>query len=118
MTKVKIPKRVAGVKVPKKVRRQAKKALKATENPVVRKFAAAAIGAATQSGTERVRRWEQADHRSVDRIDVKIDGERIVETIRSAALEGINRFLEGFEEGLRKAARESGEDDPGRHKRG
>ncbi|MGZ8349531.1 MAG: hypothetical protein ACXWU2_05845, partial [Allosphingosinicella sp.] len=113
MTKVKIPKRVAGVKIPKKVRKQAKKALKATDNPVVRKFAAAAIGAAAQSGTDRVRRWEQAGSRSVDRIDVKIDGERIVETIRSAALEGINRFLAGVEEGLRNAARESGEAEPG-----
>ena len=40
--KTKVPKRVGGVKVPKKVRKQAKKALKLVDATVVRDFAIAA----------------------------------------------------------------------------
>ena len=39
MAKVKIPKRVAGMKIPKKVRRKANKAVRMAESPVVREFA-------------------------------------------------------------------------------
>src|SRR5688500_20197041 len=53
MAKVKIPKRVAGVKIPKKVRRRAKKAVRMAESPVVREFAAAALGAASRSNEAR-----------------------------------------------------------------
>lgn len=113
MAKVKIPKRVAGVKVPKKVRKQAKRALKATESDSVRRFAAAAIGAAAKAGTAQARRWDAADRRTGGlAVGVKIDGDKVVETIRVAALEGIQRFLEGFEEGLRNATRRADEEDP------
>lgn len=117
MTKVKVPKRVAGVKVPKKVRKQAKKALKAAENPMVREFAAAAIGAATKAQAQARARsarpgsgasGEAAPARAVARID----GDRLVEAVRVAAADGLRRFLEGFEEGLRTAsaaAREGGD---------
>ena len=60
MAKVKIPKRVAGVKIPKKVRKKANKAIRMADSPLTRQIAAAA--------------------------------------------DGIRRFLEGFEEGLRDAA--------------
>jgi hypothetical protein len=110
MNKIRIPKRVAGVKVPKKVRKKAKKALRAAESPVVREFAAAAIGAAAQSGTSRMRRRDPAERRHGS---LRIDGDKVVETIRAAALEGIQRFLQGFEEGLRNAARDD-DDEPRR----
>ena len=97
MTKVKIPKRVAGVKIPKKTRRKANKALKMADSPVVRGFAAAALGAAAKAKAK-------ASKPSI-RIDGEtIDGDKLAEAIRSAALDGIRRFLEGFEEGLRNAA--------------
>ena len=101
--KVKIPKRVAGIKVPKKVRKKAKKALEATANPVVRDFAAAAIGAAAQA---RVDRWAGRAARpgAPPRKVVGVDAERLVEAVRDAAIDGFRRFLEGFEEGLRNAA--------------
>lgn len=35
------------------------------------------------------------------RIDVEIDGEQLIETIRAAAVDGLQRFLDGLEEGLR-----------------
>lgn len=43
--KTKIPKRVAGVKVPKKLRKKANRALELADNPVVREAAAAALAA-------------------------------------------------------------------------
>ena len=45
MAKVKVPKKVVGVKIPKKVRKRAKKAIKLAESPVVREAAVAALGA-------------------------------------------------------------------------
>ena len=47
MTKsVKIPKKIAGVKIPKQARKTANRAIKVGAGPVVREIAAAAIGAA------------------------------------------------------------------------
>ena len=46
MTKVKVPKRIAGVKVPKKLRKQAKKMLKASASPVVQDLALAGLSLA------------------------------------------------------------------------
>ena len=113
MTKLKVPKRVAGVKVPKKVRKQAKKALKAADNPMVREFAAAAIGAATKAQARaRARSARPGDDAPIRasgdiapaRAVARIDGERLVEAVRVAAADGLRRFLEGFEEGLRTAS--------------
>jgi hypothetical protein len=106
MAKVKIPKRVAGMKVPKKVRRKAKKAIKAAESPVVREFAAAAIGAVAEARASRVAARAVGNGRALGRT-VRIDGEQLVETVRSAALDGIRRFLEGFDEGMRDFSRRS-----------
>lgn len=99
MAKVKIPKRVAGVKLPKQVRKTARQALKGARRPVVRKVAKAAMGAAAASvGVEasragaRVLRGETI---------VEIDGGKVAEAFRAAAIDGFRRFLEGFEEGLR-----------------
>ena len=90
---VKIPKKIAGVKLPKKVRKKAKKAIKAGAGPVVREIAAAALGAAARQGECRPRR--QPASRST--------AARIGEAFRSAAIDGLRRFLEGLEEGLREA---------------
>ena len=53
MPKVKIPKRVGGVKIPKKVRKRANRAIGKVDNAAVRELASAAIGAA--AGARRVR---------------------------------------------------------------
>jgi hypothetical protein len=99
---VKIPKKIAGVKVPKRVRKRAKKAIEAGASPVVREIAAAALGAAAaKAGCER--RFE-------GRARVGIDGAKLGEAVRSAAIDGLRRFLEGLEEGLRNAKDKS--DDP------
>src|SRR5688572_24171559 len=95
MAKVKVPKKVVGVKIPKKVRKRAKKALKMAESPLVREAAVAALGGAGVSKAIR-----EAGKNGRGRIDADV----LVDAIRDAALDGVRRFIEGFEEGLRKAA--------------
>jgi hypothetical protein len=59
MAKVKVPKTVAGVKIPKKVRKSASKAIKMAESPAVREIAAVAIG--RWRGEKR--KWQRSDPR-------------------------------------------------------
>ena len=108
MAKVKIPKHVAGVKIPKKVRRKVKKAARMAESPVVREIAVAAAAAAAQAGAARAEaRKAAAEARAVKRspgapgVAVPTDVDRVFDTVRAAALDGLHRFLEGLEEGLR-----------------
>ena len=99
MAKVKIPKRVAGVKVPKKVRKQAKKALKLTASPAVRDLALSGLTLAAQSLVERQSRS------GASRSGEKQDGLDLGAVIHAAVAEGARRFLEGFEEGAAAQAR-------------
>jgi hypothetical protein len=96
---VKIPRKIAGVKLPKRVRKKAKQAIKAGAGPVVREIAAAALGAAHARA-------------NVGRASARvgIDGNRIGEAVRSAAIDGLRRFLEGLEEGLREETARKGDD--------
>lgn len=108
MAKVKIPKRIGGVKIPKQVRKKARKAVKMAESPVVREFAAAALGAAAQAKANKATARLEGNGRSrSEDHEVRIDADRLAETIRSAALDGLRRFLDGFEEGLRTATAQS-----------
>ena len=52
MAKVKIPKQIGGIEIPKKVRKRAKKAVKMADNPSVRAFAAAAAATARRTARE------------------------------------------------------------------
>ena len=116
MTKnVKIPKKIAGVKIPKKARKTANKAIKMGTGPVVRELAAAAIGAAGAKAGERKDRHGGVHHVSGS-ARIQIEAGRIGEAFRIAAIDGLRRFIEGFEEGLRnineQAAAEAGEAKP------
>ena len=105
MPKVKIPKRVGGVKIPKKVRKRANRAIGKVDNAAVRELAAAAIGAAAGARRVRARVRFADDGPDLDGgVSVRIDAERFGQAFRAAALDGFRRFLEGFEEGLREAA--------------
>ena len=115
---VRIPKRVGALKLPRKVRKKAKKAIKAVANPLVRDFAAAAMAAAG-----RVRRADRfaddreqqgKEYRMCTETRIDVDGSKVAEAFRTAAIDGFRRFLEGFEEGLRKAQdeRAAAKDDP------
>src|ERR1051325_7048119 len=95
MTKrLKIPKRIAGVKLPRKVRKKARRAIKASASPVVREIAAAAIGAVAGGGT----RGREAGAR----VRVQIGAGRVAEAFRTAALDGLRCFLEGLDERFRE----------------
>ena len=99
MAKVKIPKRVAGVKVPKKVRKQAKKALKLTASPAVRDLAIAGLTLAA----ERVMETAKTKNGGAPS-ETRLDGLDLGAVIHAAVSEGARRFLEGFDEGAAAAA--------------
>ena len=105
MPKVRIPKRVGGVKIPKKVRKRANKAIGNVNNAAVRELASAAIGAAADARRARARVHFADDGPDPDGgVSVRIDADKFGEAFRTAAIDGFRRFLEGFEEGLRDAA--------------
>ena len=94
--KTKVPKRVGGVKVPKKVRKQAKKALKLVDAPVVRDFAIAGLTAAAEALVQRTSSQLRA---AGDRQrKATLDALDLGDMLRAAAIEGARRFVEGFEE--------------------
>ena len=103
MAKVKIPKRVAGVKVPKKVRKQAKKALKLTASPAVRDLALTGLTLAARSIVDSARNGAARPGAGADARKAP-DGLDIGQVIHAAVAEGARRFLEGFEEGAAAAA--------------
>ena len=106
MAKIKVPKKVVGVKIPKKVRKRANKALKMADSPLVREAAVAALGAAgAAKGLKHAGNGRGRGRSGPDRFDAEV----LVEAIRDAALDGVRRFILGFEEGLRKAADAAGE---------
>jgi hypothetical protein len=111
MTKsVKIPKKIAGVKLPKQARKTANKAIKMGAGPMVREIAVAAIGAA--GGRARGERKEPLsdENRFSGRAQIHIDGAKVGEAFRAAAIDGLRRFLEGFEEGLRNISESAAPD--------
>lgn len=101
MAKVKIPKRVAGVKVPKKVRKQAKKALKLTASPAVRDLALSGLTLAAQSLIDKAKNGGAGPGAGARG---KPDALDLGAVIHAAVAEGARRFLEGFDEGAAAAA--------------
>ena len=99
--KLKIPKKVAGVKLPRQARKTANKAIKLGASPVVRELAVAVIGAAgtKAAGDAKTPRAEAGSFGA--RGHAQIDLGQVGEAFRTAAIDGLRRFLEGFEEGLR-----------------
>jgi hypothetical protein len=103
MSKVKIPKRVGGVKVPKKVRKQAKKALKLTESTAVRDLALAGLTLAAEAMLDRGRATAAAGAAPGAR-KPGLNGLDLGEVVHAAVAEGARRFLQGFEEGAAAAS--------------
>lgn len=92
MAKAKVPKRVAGVKVPRKLRKQAKQALKLTGSGAVRELAIAGLTLAAERALETLKAGRPGTkaRASLDMLDLG-------EVMRAAAAEGARRFLEGYE---------------------
>jgi hypothetical protein len=104
MSKVKIPKRVGGVKVPKKVRKQAKKALKLTESAAVRDLALAGLTLAAEAMLDRGRATASAGAGAASGArKAGLNGLDLGEVVHAAVAEGARRFLQGFEEGAAAA---------------
>jgi hypothetical protein len=116
MTKnVKIPKKIAGVKLPRKARKTANRALKMGASPMVREIAVAAIGAAGSKARGERKDPDEGLRRIGGSAHIHIDAGKVGEAFRAAAIDGLRRFLEGFEEGLRNI-RESAAPDGGQPK--
>jgi len=112
MTKnLKIPKKIAGVKIPKKARKTANKAIEMSCNPAVHKLAAAAIGAAGTRAAGDRKDPDHGLHHIRGNAHIRIDGGKVGEAFRAAAIDGLRRFLEGFEEGLRNISEPVAPDD-------
>jgi hypothetical protein len=94
--KTKVPKRVGGVKVPKKVRKQAKKALKLVDASVVRDFAVAGLTAAAEAIVQRTSSQLRAAGDSQRK--ATLEALDLGDMLRAAAIEGARRFVDGFEE--------------------
>lgn len=94
--KTKVPKKVGGMKLPKEVRKQAKKALKLVEAPMVREFAVAGLTAAAEALVQRTATELRA---AGDRQrKATLDALDLGDMLRAAAIEGARRFVEGFEQ--------------------
>ena len=107
MTKLKVPKKVGGVKLPKELRRQAKKAMKLTESAAVRELAMAGLALAAEKMIERARPSGAAaraaasnviDHGPGKMLKDSLAALELGDVVRAAAVEGARRFLAGFEE--------------------
>lgn len=101
MVKVKVPKRVGGVKVPKKLRKQAKKAIDLVDSRAARELALAGLAIAAENVIDRGRAKSGNGKRLQDVIKDGLGGLELAEVLRAAAIEGARRFLQGFEEGQR-----------------
>jgi hypothetical protein len=97
MTKLKIPKRIAGVKVPKKLRRQAKKLLKVSASPMVRDLALAGLSLAAQRMLDAGRDAAPAAARPDRKPKGALHGLNLAALVEAAAAEGARRFLENYE---------------------
>lgn len=101
MAKVKIPKEVAGVKVPKALRKEAKRALELVESKAVRELALSGLSIAAQKLADRARsNLADPGHRQATiSLKTELEALNLGEVLRAAAVEGARRFLAGFEEG-------------------
>ncbi len=106
--KIKVPKQIAGVKVPKKVRKAGNKALELADHPAALELAAAALSAAAaalQSQGRKRRVQDVTPHLAqLARAETNGDGEgadrsreaasRLGDIVKAAALEGARRLLD------------------------
>jgi hypothetical protein len=116
---IKIPRRIGPVKVSKKIRKEAKKAIRAASSPLMRDVANAAMAAAGRVRRESGRASDEAGAGTEGRREencfhhdgrVRIDGAKVLDAFRTAAIDGLRRFMEGLDEGLRAAAADQKEE--------
>src|ERR1700752_2393155 len=108
-------------RISKKVRKGAKRAIRAAADPFVRDIATAAMAAAGRVRREGAARRRQNEERREEQdmcseFSVHIDGSKLAEAFRKAAADGLRTFLEGLEAGVReaRAATEGPRREPGK----
>ena len=120
-SKLKLPKEVAGVKVPKGLRKQAKNLLQIIDTPAGRELAAAGLTLAatalaaksTDSKAKAVAREVVGKARAAEG-----DAADLGAILSAAVAEGARRFIQGFEEGREKRAEKAQSERPVRRQAG
>lgn len=94
---LKVPKRIAGVKVPKEIRKPVNKALKLADDPQARRLAIAALTAAATALTAKP--GEGAAKRALKPGEPGIADQAgtLADVVIAAALDGARRLLDGLE---------------------
>ncbi len=120
--KLKVPKEVAGIKVPKKLRKTANKAIAMAENPAIRGLALAGLAAAATAIAENAearrtagdgaRQAGKAAAKTAETVqdaaaDAAAGANQLGDLIRAAALEGARRLLDNKLNGAAKPSRKS-----------
>ena len=100
--KAKIPKQVAGIKVPKKLRKVGNKAVKLAQDPVVGEVVAAALlsaAAALREGTGPKDGGAAADKANLE--GARRQASRLGDSLKVLAVDLARRTLEGLDDGRR-----------------
>jgi hypothetical protein len=114
--KIKVPKEVGGVKVPKQLRKAGKQALKLAQEPVVSEVVAGALLAAAAALRAPAGEKGLAAAAAAGAVDAarksKTDTGLVGKALKAMALDMARRTIEGIEENRkqRKSAREEGDD--------
>ena len=94
---LKVPKRIAGVKVPKEIRKPVNKALKLAEDPQARGLAIAALTAAATALTAKAGEGTTQSARRPGEPGTDDRAGRLADVVIAAALDGARRLLDGLE---------------------
>ena len=105
---LKVPKRIAGVKVPKEIRKPVNKALKLADDPQARGLAIAALTAAATALTAKPEAGggQRALRPGEPGTDDKAG--KLADVVIAAALDGARRLLDGLESSAAQAAGPAG----------
>jgi hypothetical protein len=107
--KVKVPKRIAGVKVPKSVREAGKSALKLAERPAVSETVAAALLAAAAALRDPPATRRAAGAAADAAGEAGQDAIRLGDSLRKMAIDMARRTLDAWESSDSKPRGDSGE---------
>ena len=103
--KVKVPKRIAGIKVPKSVREAGKSALKLAERPAVSETVAAALLAAAAALRDPPAAKRAAGAAAESAGEAGQDAIRLGDSLRKMAIDMARRTLDAWEAGDSRLAR-------------
>jgi hypothetical protein len=107
--KAKIPKQVAGIKVPKKLRKAGNRAVKLAQDPIVGEVVAAALLSAAAALREGTSSKDAGAAGKTGGEDVRQQAGRLGDSLKVLAIDLARRTLEGLDDGRRAAGSEKPE---------